>query len=349
MEETTTQQRLPWGTITILALLAVLVGYVYYPTGAAAGWWTTALVFLTAAVTFFVGRGLLNGVWGFVMAVSLVLHPLYQHRVRADGQAVLTELLVLVVFGCLLLIWTQLFALRQRMLSLLGLGAVCICASAWVWLDSVHGGLTAILLAALGLLLGFVLALVQRRTSAARPALANVLWTALLVVLVPVGSVYLLTPLSKVRQSLAPSHAVEAAAEPSASATEDALAVFARSIQPQPRSDLFPGWSMAELRRWTWPHLWVVVVLMLLGLGRSLRRGWLRWCKQQPPLPWLLALLALAEIAAGSLNPESLRGGDFLPYALLSVLLGLFGLGDWIYSLGERMILAPPEDDTVTH
>jgi hypothetical protein len=59
---------------------------------------------------------------------------------------------------------------------------------------------------------------------------------------------------------------------------------------------------------------------------------------------WLLLLYALATLLGVVLQPANARTATFYPLTLVGLVLGVFGIADWLREVGESMVLAPPSE-----
>jgi hypothetical protein len=97
------------------------------------------------------------------------------------------------------------------------------------------------------------------------------------------------------------------------------------------------AWSSGA---WAWTMPWVVLVLLLIGLWRTIVRGVKERKHGRPPLAWLLAVAGLGAFAA--LGARPLASGS-LALAATGALLSVFGVADLIQGLVERIELRPPD------
>jgi hypothetical protein len=91
---------------------------------------------------------------------------------------------------------------------------------------------------------------------------------------------------------------------------------------------------------WAWPAPLVVASLMVLGLFRTVVRGWKELRQGRPPTAWLLTVASLGVFIAVGARP--LASGS-LALAAAGALLAVFGIADMILALVERIELRPPE------
>jgi hypothetical protein len=105
-----------------------------------------------------------------------------------------------------------------------------------------------------------------------------------------------------------------------------------------------PGLTTDELRQWSWPNPWAVLPLMAWGLWCTVSRGWKQSARRQPPLAWILTLYSGLALLGVSLCPAEAREVALLSWAVLSVLLGVFCVGDTLRTLWERLRLEPPHE-----
>jgi hypothetical protein len=91
---------------------------------------------------------------------------------------------------------------------------------------------------------------------------------------------------------------------------------------------------------WCWADRWIVAALLLIGLWRTLARGWKEWVQGRPPLAWLIAVAGLGAVVAVGARP--LASGS-LVLAAVGAILSVFGAADLILALVERIELKPPD------
>jgi hypothetical protein len=91
---------------------------------------------------------------------------------------------------------------------------------------------------------------------------------------------------------------------------------------------------------WCWTTPWVAVPLILVGLWRTVIRGWKGLKKGRPPLAWLITAASVGVIVAVGARP--LAPGS-LALAAVGSLLSVFGVADLVLALIERIELKPPE------
>ncbi len=112
-----------------------------------------------------------------------------------------------------------------------------------------------------------------------------------------------------------------------------------------PNGDSTCGLSLmvTELEKWGWAAI-LTLAMMVVGLWRSGRRGWKCWRRGQAPLAWVLTLFAVMDLAGIAWHPPRTASAALLPLAPVAVLLNVFGLADLAQGLGERLVLAPPQE-----
>jgi hypothetical protein len=123
-----------------------------------------------------------------------------------------------------------------------------------------------------------------------------------------------------------------------------AFEFLAAAVSPDAVGFDVRGHAAEHLRDWAWPAVWAVLPLALLGLWLTLRRGRKLLAARRPPLPWVLTLYALAELAGVPLHPGSAAVTVVLPLASVALLLALFGVGAVVRALFRPLVLPPPEE-----
>ena len=132
--------------------------------------------------------------------------------------------------------------------------------------------------------------------------------------------------------------------DPARAADKDVLDLWQEAMSASSGKYQVHGFSRAELERWAWPEVWMVLALMAWGLWCSFRRGWKQWARCKAPLPWVLMLFALVVVAGLCMQPGSTDEIALLSLASLAVLLSVFGIADVARSCMERLVLAPPQE-----
>jgi hypothetical protein len=91
---------------------------------------------------------------------------------------------------------------------------------------------------------------------------------------------------------------------------------------------------------WAWSLPWVVAPLLLIGLWRTVMRGFKERKLGRPPVAWLMGAASLGTFAA--LGARNLAPGS-MALAAVGALLSVFGVADLIQALVERIELRPPD------
>lgn len=325
----------PWGLWVTLACLTVLVLVILRTFGAAGKFHThlgESAAILAVGSVFLIGRWLHNSWWGLVNAVVLIAHPLFFHWATDEPQPLLAEALELVVLaatvGGWLLIgnsacnvyWVLIFFLSTFYTALL-------------WGIKPTNGLVASLLIFMGFLSAALWGFSHRKKTGAY--WGNWVAALLMALASPVVALYVAYWGGNYKW-------FGTIYQPSVNCPHNPLDFLLAAVDPDFASQEIHGLAPADLERWAWPVVWVILPLMVWGLWRSLRRGWKQWQQHQAPLSWLLTLFALLDIAGVALHPASARATFFLPLASLAVLLSVFCLADLLRGMGERLVLEPP-------
>lgn len=338
-------RRLPWGVLLTAVLLAVIGVLVHQPRIAAQRWLVVSAGTVAGVGLFAATRRLVGGLWGLILALTLVLHPLYT-RHDVPVHALTAEALKLTTLAGLVASWRCLFATGVRWGRLLAVVVLLCVAGGLAWLtaplqDGSPAGLVTTVLDAVGLLLAAVLLWCRRG-----PGIASIVAVAL-AVLVPAAALVLAWPLSEGIDRLAALGVagLDAGFPAQVSGTAMLPDVLQNTFAPHEGAEGLVGFAAADRDLWGWPFFWVVLPLMLFGLARSAWRGRAQWSRGQAATAWLLTLFALAVLTSVLLYPSYTRSDlHFLPLATLAVLLSLFAVGDWVSGVGERIRLAPPEE-----
>lgn len=348
--------RLPRSLLIGLLLLGTL-------TVAMHGYWTqppahfsalSALV-LAVGLLFVVGRHLLNYSLALLLASALLLHPATFQVVRLENNPLAVEVWPLAALLCLTCLWECLFASEINVLAALTAGVILSLVGGLAWLTRARVGLEVALLSWLGLLLPAFLAGRRRRQApeGQRPHLGNVITGFMLALLTPIAGLLLLPLLAEglwwCQQHLGPVlHRPGLNLLPTVAAPPegelDLLAPLGGVWQPEPWKWVPTGFAEADLERWAWPLPALVLILMVYGLWRCLYTGRRRWPTRHVPLSWLLLLFALVVPACVVINPTGLAGARYYPLTILAVLLALFGVGDYLREVGQRLVLPPPDE-----
>lgn len=340
-------RRLPWGII-IAAVFLTVVAIIVHKGQRLAPWWSVIYLSLTAAGLFVVGRWLVGSLWGMIMALTLEMHPVYLQRGLADSSALEGEALKILTLAGVMFFLRRMYSPRNHFLQLLLISLFLTLVGSLAWLTSAHAGWVAALVTLVGLLMGFVLALVKKQKHPnVAPAGIHVFMAAALGVLIPVAALFLILPLSQMALGMREQNMelLESIVRRPLPDQQAVLSMLENTVEPRWDGKALPGMGVEERELWGWPGFWPVLVLMLFGLTRSCWRGWLQWSNQQPPLGWLLTLFVLAVISNYLLDPIYVKDIHFLPLATLAVILPFFGISDWIFGVGERIRLEPPKEE----
>src|SRR5262245_25123271 len=183
-------RRWPLGVVLITVVLAVLVISTYRPQNPAEGLAVVGSATLAGAAAFVAGRRLLGTLWGLILALMLVLHPLYS-RSGLPVNALGAEALKLVTLAGLVTSWRYAFSSRPRVGRLLAVGLVLALAGGLAWLtapvdEGSPAGLVVFVLDLVALALAAGLAL-QRRAAPAQPGALYPVCVVFLAVVVAAG------------------------------------------------------------------------------------------------------------------------------------------------------------------
>jgi hypothetical protein len=358
MDQPSLARRLPWGVVltTVLLVVVVLVTYKRDLQNPAADWLVLASATLAGVAAFVIGRRLLGSLWGLVLALTLVLHPLYT-RPGLPVPALGAEALKLMTLAGVMTACRYTFSSRPRPVKLMGVGLFLALIGGLAWLTAPvltgsRAGLVTALVDFAGLALACLLAWRKRGLPGPdQPTAINVALAGLLAVLVPAAGFVLAWPLST---GLAWLQEQDVAVElshlfPAQLADSSALMTLLRNtLQPHWQQSLLLCFTETQPGRdaWGWPYFWVVLALMVFGLARTVWRGRAQWSHRQAPYAWLLTLFALAVMASYVLDPFYMKNDQlFLPLATLAILLSVFAVGDWIFGVGEKIRLTPPGEE----
>jgi hypothetical protein len=264
-----------------------------------------------------------GALWGVLAAGLLTFHPFFRQAVGHDGAALWAQGSALAILGAAILAahltysthfhWSAWPILAGALATAIGLS--------WFW--DVQVGLLAALLVPGGVIPAAVLGLAfRRRQPAAKPAWLNLLSAAAVGLLAPACGLFaVLFYQSRAATNLFPH------------LTSQLLAIRDRVIS-HPTFDRFGPWC--------WPSPWVVGLVVLWALWRSLRRGAKQWRNREPPLAWQLTLAVvwvgcwLFFLPAGDAQPVPLL------FTAMVTLLGVFLVADLWRGLMERLVLRPP-------
>jgi hypothetical protein len=345
MDVPASRRRLPWGLLLAVGLIAVVFYFVMGPGdpgGRPSSWPAFAAATFTAAVAFVAGRWLLNYAWGLILALLVVLQPALLSREGATTVPVLAEGLQLLGLVLVLAGWRLAYLADTAWLEWLGLsGALCLDAGL-AWVTEPRAGLTVLLFGGMALPAALALVEVRRRGGPTPlPSRANALLAFAAGLLAPTAGLLLAPSLATamVSQGIGP-HAVgdrAGVAGPSAG-----FELLRDTAFPAADTVALPGFAADEVGHWTWGLPWVVLALTGFGLVRSYLRG--RWslAEARVPLAWALLGYSAVVLAASCLRPDSVREANWLPLATLSTLLAVFGAGDLLRGLVQRLKLTPP-------
>jgi hypothetical protein len=338
MTEPDTRLRLPWGSVLTIAALAGIVVAVYRSTstGASAMPWslTWAAVAIGSAV-FLAMRWWQNYAWGIVAGLAVPLHPLYVENARTFPRTLVAAMLLLCVLMGMVAAWRLVFLPRFAWRSWLAAGVMLSVAATLAWPLEPRTGLVAGALICISWLSAAILATrLHLRQAAPAPTWLNIGAAALFGLGVPVGGL-LLAPVAASHfdwlRNGAPAH-------------KDAIDLW-QEVTAVPLDEYhFRGFTPAELQRWAWPEVWVVLPLMVWGLWCSFRRGWKHWSRRKVPLAWVLTLFVLIVLGGVCFRPGSEADVCLLSLAASAVLLSVFGIADVTRSFMERLVLAPPQE-----
>jgi hypothetical protein len=323
-------------TVVALALLVVVFfrnrpGLEVYPP-----WPVLAAVVAEVVLTFLALRRSVGPFWAVVAGVLLAVHPYSWKWTPPFDQALWVQALELAVLVGVIEGGRLAFAPRAAplgwLVAFVWLGAgVAAC-----WFLSPAAGAVAVLLTGLALSIFAGLASRQRR----RPGMTAVpsrwnIFGAILVGVLAVCAGTLLAPLAEpylggtVRTRLTPG--------------QTPWETIQMTV-PAGWGWHLPGLTADELRQWSWPTPWAVLPLMAWGLWCTVSRGWKQSARRQPPLAWILTLYSGLALLGVSLRPAEAPDVALLPWAVLSVLLSVFCVGDTLRTLWERLRLQPPHE-----
>jgi hypothetical protein len=328
--EPRTPLRLPWGPLLTVAGLALIVFVLYRGRPgmwSPAPWPVLAAVALAVAMTFLVLRRLVSPTWGVVGGLLLAAHPYSWRWVPPYDQALWAQALELsvlagVVTGCRLA-----FMPRGTFLGWVFLLVWLTAGIALCWLILPAAGFVGIWLTGLALPVFAGLA-ARQRGLAERPSRWNILG-AILVGVLAVSAGTLLVPQAE------PYLGGVLRARP----TPEQLPWETLRLTWPP-----PGLTQEEVRQWSWPAWWAVLPLMAWGLWCTVSRGTKQSARRLPPLAWALTLFSVLTPVAVALHAAEARDVALLPWAVLSVLLSVFCVGDTLRTLWERLRLVPPHE-----
>src|SRR5262249_20575005 len=243
--------------------------------------------------------------------------------------------LELIVLTCVTFAWRLTFLPRVAWLSWLVVFAVLVGCNALAWPTQPRGGLVTSLMTLVGMPLASVLALRQRRRSAAAiPSCGNLVMSVTAGILAVVAGLFLAwLPVEYLHWPLHP-----------ALKTTDPETLLGAAVDLKAAEWPLAGFTWTELERWCWPGVWITLPLMLLGLWRTVSRGWKESARNRAPLAWTLTVYAVVAMVGVALHPAEVRQSDFLPLASLAVLLAVFCVADLVRGITERLVLPTPEE-----
>jgi hypothetical protein len=300
-----------------------------------APWPVLAAVTTAVVMTFLVIRRLIDSFWGVVAGVLLAMHPYASKWDPPFDQAWWAQAVELAVLAGVVAAGRLAFLPRG---SLLGWVALLLWLSAGValgWLLDPTAGAVEAALTVIALPMFAGLASRQRR----RPGVAEVpsrwnVFGAIVIGVLAVCAGTLLAPQAVpylggvIRTSLTAGQTPWDTVQ---------MAVNASGWH-------LPGLSADELRQWCWPVWWAVLPLMAWGLWCSVSRGLKRSARRQPPLAWALTLYGGLALVGVALHPAAASDAALLPWAVLSVFLSVFCVGDTLRTMWERIRLVPPHE-----
>ncbi len=252
----------PWGVIAAGASLALAVFAVYRVQKNAPPACVAHLA-LAVVAAFLCGRILVGSLWGVIMALTLALHPAYDHWAMRNAEPLEGEALKLVALAGMLCAWRMLFRPQRSVLRLLLIGLLLAPVGALAWLASNEPGwgLATVMLVCIGLFAGSSLAAVRRRLVvsgpapqvAGAPSLSNIWLGVALSVAVPAVACLLVLQLSHFHLLLeSRGLGFHEVARRTILDGEQLAGMLQNAIQPGTTSWL-PGFTESELRQWAWP------------------------------------------------------------------------------------------------
>jgi hypothetical protein len=338
MGEPRPRQTWPWGsalTAVMLGGVVVLAWHARAESGTPVPWPAILAAVVTGFAAFLVLRWLQNYLWGVVAGLLVPLHPLYLDR-AGDLAALLTVTLQLVVLAAVVAGWRLTFRPGFAATAWILVLLVLCAGTALAWPILPQAGLTAAATGAAGLVMGAALALRRRRHRVAPfPGLWTITMAAAVGLAAPVAGLF-----------LAP-WAMHLPGWPTATAPGSAPSASdllrAAVVLPDTAGSGLHGFTLDGLNRWCWPTPWVMLPLMAWGLWRSVRRGWKQARRDQPPLAWVLTLFTAVSLVGVALYPANAANAVLVLLASLGGLLAVFCVADLVRGLGERLVLAPPQ------
>jgi hypothetical protein len=299
-----------------------------------APWPVLAAVTTAVVMTFLVLRRLTDSFWGVIAGVLLAIHPYSAKWDPPFDQALWAQAVELAVLAGAVAAGRLAFLPRGSLWWV----ALLVWLSAGValaWLLDPTAGLVAAALTGLALPVFAGLASRQRR----RPGVTEVpsrwnVFGAIVVGVLAVCAGTLLAPQAvpyvggAIRTRLAVGQTPWDILQLAVNATGWRL----------------PGLTADELRQWCWPIWWAVLPLMAWGLWCSVSRGLKQSARRQPPLTWVLTLYGGLVLAGLTLQRADSHEAALLPWAVLSVLLSVFCVGDTLRTMWERLRLMPPHE-----
>jgi hypothetical protein len=329
----------PWGpllTVAGLALFVLLLHRGRPGLSAPAPWPILAAVATAAAMAYLVLRRLVSPFWGVAAGVVLAIHPYSWKWMPPMDLAQWAQALQLVVLAGVVTAGRLAFLSRGSFLGWVALFVWLSLGISLSWLVLPTAGAIGVLLTGVTLPVFAGLASRQRR----RPGLSVLpsrwnVFGAIVVGVLAVCAGTLLAPLAvphldgMIRTRLTP---------------EMSPWEMLKLAAPAAWGWHLPGLTRDELRLWCWPTEWAVLPLMAWGLWCTLSRGWKQSARRQPPLAWLLTLYCGLVVAGMALHPAEAPDMALLPWAVLSVLLGVFCVGDTLRTMWERIRLVPPHE-----
>jgi hypothetical protein len=328
------QARLPWELLLTLAALGIILTTTVQVKGdgGAASWQFLTTLLLTAGSTFLIVRWLVNWFWGVAAALLVVLQPLWwDWRQAADRVLPVPALLLVCLAATLAGVRTN----RLEALAAPRWGAVAvilIVALALTWLGAPPLALAVSIFIGVGLL-GGAFAAWRSRSAEPAPSVANLAAAACLGLAAPIAGLFLAPPLGALLQ---------APGNPHAASPATAVDHLTLALEPAAHGLRLPGFSPTELEQWCWPTPWLLLPLAGWGLLCSLRRGLGRAVRPQSGSS-LLLLLFTGLLLLGLSLPAGVEAAlSLLLLASLAMLLAVYGIGDTLRRLMERLVLPPP-------
>jgi hypothetical protein len=288
-------------------------------------WTTVAAACVAVQATFLMMRQLHSGLWGLLAAGLLTFHPFFQTAAANDGPAFWAQTSAWATLAAAILAAHLTYSTYFYWFAwLLLVGSLALGPGlSWFW--NVPTGLLAALLVVVGLLPTAFLGLCFRRQQpAARPAWPNLLAAAAVSLLAPACGLLLVALYQR----------------PVGATGSSSLASEVAALKDW----LIPHPTLDRLESWCWPNAWVLGLVALWAIWRSLRRGLKQWRSRQPPLAWQLTLTVLWIGSWLFLLSSHETSGPPLLFTALATLLSVFLAADVWRGLMDRLVLRPPEE-----